>query len=142
VIDATLLSRAHDAIRRAHVLGDQHIQLMSRTFEVATAVHLSRATRVAHQRSITRPDDNIERERARLTAEMQSMEERHRDQLANLQKAIESRDIIGQAKGIIIASCRCSADEAFAMLRQQSQHENRKLVDVAREIVEHAQQRG
>lgn len=53
----------------------------------------------------------------------------------HLAVALENRDVIGQAKGILMASTGCSADRAFELLRQQSQHENRKLVEVARAIV-------
>ena len=41
--------------------------------------------------------------------------------------------MIGQAKGIIIASIGCTSDEAFDLLKEQSQTENRKLRDVAAE---------
>jgi hypothetical protein len=37
--------------------------------------------------------------------------------------------------GIIIGSKGCSADEAFELLTRQSQHENRKLRDVAIDLV-------
>ena len=60
---------------------------------------------------------------------------------AQLQQAMESRSSIEQAKGIVIATTRCTPDEAFAVLVTQSQKENRKLHDIAREIVEHASRR-
>ncbi|HEX2701127.1 MAG TPA: GAF and ANTAR domain-containing protein [Acidimicrobiales bacterium] len=49
--------------------------------------------------------------------------------------ALENRDIIGQAKGIIMAAEGRSSDEAFDVLRRASQRSNRKLHDVAEEIV-------
>jgi GAF domain-containing protein len=52
-----------------------------------------------------------------------------------LQEALESRAVIEQAKGILIAEHACDADAAFEMLRTRSQHENRKLRDVAAGIV-------
>ena len=54
------------------------------------------------------------------------------------QQSLDSRDIIGQAKGIIMASTGCSADAAFGVLVRQSQHENRKLVEVATELATRA----
>ena len=57
----------------------------------------------------------------------------------NLQEALSSRAQIEQAKGIIMGTTGCTADEAFTKLREQSQHENVKLRDIAREIVERAQ---
>ena len=58
-----------------------------------------------------------------------------------LENALESRAIIDQAKGILIAQHHCSADEAFDMLITLSQTSNRKLRDVAAALVEHAQRR-
>jgi GAF domain-containing protein len=54
----------------------------------------------------------------------------------NLTAAMESRAVIEQAKGIIIASSHCTADEAFQILVDQSQSENRKLREIAGELVE------
>jgi hypothetical protein len=53
----------------------------------------------------------------------------------NLTTAMQSRATIEQAKGVIMATMRCSAEEAFDVLRSQSQQENRKLRDIAAEII-------
>ena len=53
----------------------------------------------------------------------------------NLRQAMDSRAEIEQAKGIIMATTGCTADEAFERLKEQSQHQNVKLRDVARGIV-------
>jgi|UPI0004B78677 GAF domain-containing protein len=58
-----------------------------------------------------------------------------------LRAAMESRAVIEQAKGILIAEGRCSAEEAFAQLTTVSQHTNRKLRDVAAAVVARAQRR-
>jgi GAF domain-containing protein len=52
----------------------------------------------------------------------------------NLRQAINSRDVIGQAKGILMNRQGISADEAFDLLRRTSQHLNVKLVDLARNL--------
>lgn len=52
-----------------------------------------------------------------------------------LRIALASRPVIDQAKGVLMASLGCGPDEAFALLRRRSQHEQRKLVDLAEEIV-------
>lgn len=57
----------------------------------------------------------------------------------NLHQALQSRAVIEQAKGIIMATTGVSEDEAFARLREQSQHENVKVRDLAAEIVRRAQ---
>jgi GAF domain-containing protein len=54
----------------------------------------------------------------------------------HLQTAMLSRATIDQAKGIIMGARRCDADAAFAELQQLSQHQNRKLRDIAAEIVD------
>ena len=52
-----------------------------------------------------------------------------------MQAAMQSRAVIEQAKGIIMGSRRCTADEAFAILTKISQDTNRKLRDVAAAVV-------
>ncbi len=59
---------------------------------------------------------------------------------AQMQKAMESRAVIEQAKGIIMGERRCTAEEAFAILTTLSQDTNRKLRDVAAALVERAAQ--
>ncbi len=60
----------------------------------------------------------------------------HRDvEIAQLRSALASRDVIGQAKGVLMVVHACSADEAFAMLRELSQRTNVKLRDVAARLV-------
>jgi GAF domain-containing protein len=54
----------------------------------------------------------------------------------NLQIAMGSRATIEQAKGIIMGARRCDADTAFAVLQRASQNQNRKLRDIANDIVE------
>lgn len=61
-----------------------------------------------------------------------------REEVINLRRALQTRDVIGQAKGVLIARTGCNADEAFSLLSHQSQRENRKVVEVAAEIVERA----
>jgi GAF domain-containing protein len=60
-------------------------------------------------------------------------EERRSD---NLQMALATREVIGQAQGILMERERITADEAFDILRRASQHLNMKLREVARTLVE------
>jgi GAF domain-containing protein len=55
---------------------------------------------------------------------------------AQLRRAIDSRDVIGQAKGILMERRGISADEAFDTLRRASQALNVKLATVAQTLVE------
>jgi AmiR/NasT family two-component response regulator len=54
----------------------------------------------------------------------------------NLQGAFGRRAVIEQAKGILMARHSVDADKAFGMLRDHSQHNGNKLVDVATAIVD------
>jgi GAF domain-containing protein len=54
-----------------------------------------------------------------------------------LRSAIEFRDLIGQAKGILMERFKITGEQAFQVLTRVSQHSNRKLRDVATELVEH-----
>jgi Response regulator with putative antiterminator output domain len=54
----------------------------------------------------------------------------------NLQGAFGRRAVIEQAKGILMARHSISADKAFEMLREHSQHNGFKLADVAAAIVD------
>jgi ANTAR domain len=54
---------------------------------------------------------------------------------AQLREALNTRDIIGQAKGILMERRRISADEAFDLLRSASQSLNMKLTKVAQTFV-------
>ncbi len=51
-------------------------------------------------------------------------------------EAIRSRDVIGQAKGILMAQKNISEDEAFDVLRRASQRMNVKLRELAERITE------
>jgi AmiR/NasT family two-component response regulator len=69
-----------------------------------------------------------------LQAEIRGLE---RD-VSNLRAALESRDVIWTAKVVIAATTGCAPNDAHRMLVEQSQHENRKLRDIAAEIAERA----
>lgn len=55
---------------------------------------------------------------------------------ANLHAALTTREMIGQAQGILMERERVTADQAFAILRRASQHLNIKLREVAQSLVE------
>jgi len=53
----------------------------------------------------------------------------------HLREALESRDVIGQAKGILMARRGYTPDAAFEALRRTSQHRNTKLREIAEQVV-------
>jgi GAF domain-containing protein len=56
--------------------------------------------------------------------------------VGNLTDALSSRDVIGEAKGIIMERQRCTPDAAFDVLRVASQRQNIKLRDLAQQVVD------
>lgn len=71
--------------------------------------------------------------RALATARMHEDDERR---AANLLAALGTREMIGQAQGILMERERITAGQAFDILRRASQHLNRKLREIAQDLVE------
>jgi transcriptional regulator with GAF, ATPase, and Fis domain len=55
-------------------------------------------------------------------------------ELEGVHSALSNRDVIGQAKGILMERFKITADEAFALLVTASQQTNRKVHTVAAEL--------
>ena len=55
---------------------------------------------------------------------------------AQLEAALSSRSVIDQALGILMGQQRCTAEQAMALLRSYSQNTNRKVRDVAADMIE------
>jgi GAF domain-containing protein len=60
--------------------------------------------------------------------------EAHR--VEHLEQALSSRELIGQAQGILMERERITPDQAFDVLRRASQHLNLKLREVAQRLVD------
>jgi GAF domain-containing protein len=58
-----------------------------------------------------------------------------RDMADNLQTALESRAVIDQAKGILMERYKVTADQAFQLLVRASMTTNRKLRDIAADLI-------
>jgi GAF domain-containing protein len=56
------------------------------------------------------------------------------ERIAQLQHALAHRDIIGQAKGILMERHKITADQAFQLLVTASQNAHRKLHEIARDV--------
>lgn len=61
---------------------------------------------------------------------------RARAQVAELEEALESNRAIGAAVGIVMERFDLDAEAALAYLKRLSSHHNRKLRDLAAELVE------
>jgi GAF domain-containing protein len=73
---------------------------------------------------------------ARLFATQAALALAEARRAGQLRHALSNRDVIGQAKGILMERHRITADEAFRILSGASQRSNRKLADVARALTE------
>ncbi|MDT7581524.1 MAG: hypothetical protein QOK35_2788 [Pseudonocardiales bacterium] len=85
-----------------------------------------------------RPDvfrDNVE-PIARVLATLSAVALADARQRERMERALRNRDLIGQAKGILMYRHSVDADEAFGMLRAHSQRTNSKLLAVAERVVE------
>jgi GAF domain-containing protein len=56
---------------------------------------------------------------------------------AQLKQAVEARTLIGQAQGVLMQRYQLDADQAFKVMRRFSSHSNRKLRQVAADVVRH-----
>jgi hypothetical protein len=59
-----------------------------------------------------------------------------RQLVQQLAQALDTRPVIDQAKGILMRDRSCTAEEAFDLLVSASQRSNRKLRDIARDVVD------
>lgn len=59
-----------------------------------------------------------------------------RTEVEQLRRALETSRCIGAAMGILMATHKVSLEAAFELLRRASQNQNRKLRDVALDVLE------
>ncbi|GAA1827753.1 GAF and ANTAR domain-containing protein [Microlunatus capsulatus] len=57
------------------------------------------------------------------------------EEARHVQEAMKTRAAIEQAKGILMATRHCTAEQAFGLLTRASQQQNRKLRDIADDLV-------
>ena len=67
-----------------------------------------------------------------LTAVVQQLT----DKVDGLEEALLSRDVIGQAKGILMERLHLTPEQAFEELRAVSQRYNRKVRELSAEVAE------
>ena len=58
------------------------------------------------------------------------------DKAASIRTALDSNRVIGTAIGIVMAGYRLTAAQGFQLLARASQHSNRKLREIAAEVVD------
>lgn len=74
------------------------------------------------------PAPMVEEETVEVTPEQQ--------RIAHLETALERRTVIGQASGIVMERYGVSAEAAFNVLARISSHTNRKVYEIATQLVE------
>ena len=62
----------------------------------------------------------------------------HAQERASLTEGLQSRRVVGQAIGILMARYEMNEDRAFAFLVRASSHRNIKLRAIAQELVDEA----
>lgn len=62
-------------------------------------------------------------------------EKQLRQLTSQLEEAMRSREVIEQAKGVLMAQYRCAADEAFARLAKVSQNRNIRIRELAQALI-------
>ncbi len=72
---------------------------------------------------------------ARLVATVSAVALADSRNRARMERALRNRDLIGQAKGMLMHRHGVDADTAFALLRDRSQRTNSKLLSVAARVV-------
>jgi len=58
-----------------------------------------------------------------------------KDEVDGLRDAIETRKLVERAKGILMKRCSISEEDAFKLLQAHSQKENRKMREIAENII-------
>ena len=105
---------------RTHVIGA--LNLFRGSDEPFTDTEIEIAEAMAKMAAIGLIQDRAVRERNLLTEQLQA--------------ALNSRVVIEQAKGMLAEYLKMSVDDAFRLLRSYTRDHNRKLSDVARDVVD------
>jgi hypothetical protein len=120
--------------------GDDVIGVMVRVDDVTLANEdLLKALRV-YRDTLAQADLHLPDARDRLdtTTSFLSVVETYSglaSEVTDLRQALRSRPAIEQAKGIIMADRKCSAEEAFDLLKQLSMETNVRIADVAAAVI-------
>jgi GAF domain-containing protein len=122
--------RVRSALSAPLVAGDQALGAM-KVYAAAPDIY---GPREEHLLSLLAAQASV------LIANVQSRENAHRLS-EGLRAALHSRDLIGQAKGMLMQREGVDEGTAFAMLTAASRQQNRKLTEVARALVDTATRR-
>jgi hypothetical protein len=85
--------------------------------------------------TVTSPDGGPHRRPDRTAAQSGGRADLLESENAQLRQAMETRPLIDQARGMVMAIGPCPPDQAWQVLTQVSQHTNTKLREVAAALV-------
>ena len=108
--------------------------LQGRADDQGRRVSAGEARGVEHHDRIGRLEERADMD-AILIAALQAEGTLNKEQAANLEEALRSSRSIGTAIGVVLANRMLSDVDAFELLRKTSMDRNRKLRDIAEEIV-------
>ena len=106
-------------------------------FGASMSVHLFTDTRLGSINMYSmnpRSFDTTEVETGRVIAAHASVVLAHAHTTQNLWRGMDTRNLIGQAQGMLMARYGLTAPKAFAVLRRYSQHHNIKLTVLAEQL--------
>jgi GAF domain-containing protein len=136
--------REHGTIRTGHLPEEKRWPQFSERGHAATGVNSVLSLQLFHEQDTmgalnlysTQVDafNDVDIAVATVFAVHASVAMANRREAKHLREAIETRDVIGQAKGVLMARMGLSEDEAFEMLRRASQRLNVKLRLVAEDV--------
>ena len=81
------------------------------------------------------PDDTVENELQVALRRLLSVTRSSFEQRAHLERALEARIVIEQAKGILAERLRLDLDEAYALIRRSARSSRRRAHEIAAEVV-------
>ena len=99
--------------------------------------YLERAIRCGVAAYLVKPVDGRQVERAlRLAVSRHAEFEAMRSEVDRLQEALETRRLVERAKGILVDRLGLSEEDAFLRIQNRARDANRKMADVARQLID------
>ena len=100
---------------------------------------LERAIRAGVAAYLVKPVDGRQVDRAlRLAVSRHAEFEAMRTEVDRLQEALETRRLVERAKGVLMDRLGLSEEAAFLRIQHRARDANRKMADVARQVIEAA----
>lgn len=131
----------HETVRRAHPAGRAGrgtVPGLQRRSVLSAPLVTGRRHHGSINAYSARPEafDGVDEDVIELLARHASVALAAATDIEGLQRAVDGRQVIGMAIGMLMERYHLDADRAFEVLKRYSQHDNVKLHEVARRLVE------